>query len=95
MSKKNATPSPITRENLAEVLDSIRQKRETEEKSFRDALEKLYDDHRKAMKALAEERKSAWEKYAAGRKAEKPAPKKEKKAPKAKAAPAAEVTPEA
>ena len=71
MSKKNATPSPITRDALAEVLDSIRQKRETEEKSFRDALEKLYDDHRKAMKALA------------------------KKAPKTKAAPAAEVAPEA
>ena len=94
MSKKNATPATKkidTRDALAAELERIRVARETEEKTFREALEKLYADHRKAMKQLAADRTTAWEKYNTARKATKDAPAKPiRKAAKKAAAPTAE-----
>lgn len=93
MSKKNAKSTPNTnldRDGLTAELERIRKAREAEEKSFKDALEALYENHRKAMKSLAGERESAWTRYSSTRKAVKKSAKKAKAAPKA----AEEVTPE-
>lgn len=81
------TPAPTTldREGLTAELERIRLARETEEKSFKDALEALYANHRNAMKTLAGERATAWERYNAGKKTDK------KDAPKAKTAKKAKV----
>ena len=87
-STKSLTATKLdTRESLAAELERIRLARETEEKSFRDSLEKLYADHRKAMKDLAARRSAAWEQYSS---AKKSAPKASKKSAKKEEAPSAE-----
>ena len=78
--------STANRSSLVAAIDLIRRDREAEEKSFKAALEKLYADHRKAMKELTARRKAAWKTYGEAAEMLKAAAKKPAKKPSKKAA---------
>ena len=76
----------VTRNDLTNELEAIRKARETEEATFKAALEKLYADHRKTMAELKTRRENAWKNFSTAAEALKAVAKKPAKKPAKKAA---------
>lgn len=54
-----------SRETLTQKLESIKQAQKDARKQFKAALDKMYEEQRKLMKDLRQQREAAWAEYKA------------------------------